>query len=269
MSESLGFDYLAPSVRGLLAETGMLRPTPPQEQASPHIARGENVLVVAPTGSGKTEAAVLPLLSRIVSEGHSEGISLLYITPLRALNRDMLRRLEMWCTKLGLTVDIRHGDTPRAQRSRQSIHPPDVLVTTPETLQAILPGSRMRENLKVLKAVVVDELHNLVESKRGVQLCVGLQRLRRVSGGFQLVGLSATVGNPEVAARFLFGGREHRVVVAAVPKEFRYSIRVSCARPQRPVGDQGDLRRPRPGGKANADGPADRDPQVDPGLRQQ
>jgi ATP-dependent Lhr-like helicase len=192
--------------------------------ASPLIAKGENVLIIAPTGSGKTEAAILPLLSRLVSEGHGDGISLLYITPLRALNRDMLRRLNLWCSKLDLTIDIRHGDTPTPQRDRQSRHPPDVLITTPESLQAVLPGSRMRQNLGHLKAVVVDELHNLVESKRGVQLCLGLQRLRRVSPGFQLVGLSATVGTKQTAAQFLFGGRPHRIVKVEAPKEFEYSI---------------------------------------------
>ena len=159
-----------------------------------------------------------------MTEGHGEGISLLYITPMRALNRDMLKRLQVWCGRLSLTVDIRHGDTSQPQRSRQSAHPPDVLVTTPETLQAVLPGRRMRASLSHLKAVVVDELHNLVESKRGVQLCVGLQRLRKVAPGYQLVALSATVGTPDVAARFLFGERRRTIVKAETPKEFTYEI---------------------------------------------
>jgi len=224
LSQASPFSSLEPVVRGFLAESGISEPTPPQAQAWPLIARGRNVLIVAPTGSGKTEAALLPLLGKVAAAGHREGISLLYITPMRALNRDMLRRLQVWCSRLGLTADIRHGDTPQSQRSRQSSHPPDVLVTTPETLQAILPGSRMRKNLGHLKAVVVDELHNLVESKRGVQLCVGLQRLRRVAGEFQLVALSATVGTPDVAAQFIFGDRERTVVKAVAPKEFAYSI---------------------------------------------
>jgi len=224
LSPGGSFEALAPAVRGLLSETGITEPTPPQVQAWPLVSRGEDVLVVAPTGSGKTEAALLPLLSRIVSEGHGEGVSLLYITPMRALNRDMLKRLQVWCARLGLAVDIRHGDTPQAQRAKQSAHPPDVLVTTPETLQAVLPGRRMRENLSHLKAVVVDELHNLVESKRGVQLCVGLERLRKVAPKFQLVALSATVGTPEVAARFLFADRPRTVVRAEAPKEFAYAI---------------------------------------------
>ncbi len=218
------FEYLAEPVRNVLNISGIASPTPPQAEASPLIAQGENVLIVAPTGSGKTEAAVLPLLSRLIIEGRGAGISLLYITPLRALNRDMLRRLEFWCSRLSLKIDVRHGDTPTSQRNKQAKSPPDVLVTTPETLQAILPGRRMREHLRGLRAVVVDELHNLVESKRGVQLCVGLERLRKVAGNFQLVGLSATVGSPEEAARFLFGDNKHQVVRVDIPKEFRYFI---------------------------------------------
>jgi ATP-dependent Lhr-like helicase len=224
LSSVSGFEFLAEPVKAALADFGIREPTPPQAEASPLVARGENVLIIAPTGSGKTEAAMLPLLSRVLNEGHGEGISIVYITPLRALNRDMLRRLEQWCARLSLTVDVRHGDTPRAQRQRQSRRPPDLLVTTPETLQAMLPGSRMRRNMSTVKAVVVDELHNLVESKRGVQLTVGLERLRKVAGGFQLVGLSATVGSPEETARFLFGERAHSVVKANVPKEFGYRV---------------------------------------------
>jgi ATP-dependent Lhr-like helicase len=224
MSVEGSFDFLAPEVRSFLAEAGITEPTPPQVQAWPVVAKGEDVLIVAPTGSGKTEAALLPLLSRLVSGGQGDGISLLYITPLRALNRDMLRRLQLWCSRLGLTVDVRHGDTSMSQRSKQSAHPPDVLVTTPETLQAILPGRRMRDNLSHLKAVVVDELHNLVESKRGVQLCVGLRRLGKVAPGFQLVALSATVGTPDVAARFLFGDGDSTIIRTEAPKEFTYAI---------------------------------------------
>jgi ATP-dependent helicase Lhr and Lhr-like helicase len=217
-------ESLAPQVRSLLAESGMTEPTPPQAESWPLIAQGKDVLIIAPTGSGKTEAALLPLLSRVVEAGGREGISLVYITPMRALNRDMIKRLESWCSKLGLTADVRHGDTPQSQRSRQSAHPPDVLVTTPETLQAILPGSRMREHLSHLKAVVVDELHNLVESKRGVQLAVGLNRLRLVAPDFQLVALSATLGTPDVAAEFLFAGRKPETVVAKVPRAASFAI---------------------------------------------
>jgi ATP-dependent Lhr-like helicase len=226
------FDSLADPVKALLEESGITSPTPPQVEAIPLISNGQNVLIVAPTGSGKTEAAILPLLSNLVSRGPRHGISLLYITPLRALNRDMLRRLQFWCGKLSLTLDVRHGDTPQAQRQKQSRNPPDVLVTTPETLQAMLPGSRMRESLAGVKAVVVDELHNLVESKRGVQLTVGLQRLRKVAGDFQVVALSATIGSPETAASFVFGRAAHTIVRAPAPKQVGYFVEYPTPKPE-------------------------------------
>jgi len=219
------FDYLTEPVRRAVLQAGIVTPTPPQLEASPLIARGENVLIVAPTGSGKTEAAIIPCLDRLVKTGVGDGISLIYVTPMRALNRDMLKRLELWASRLKLTIEVRHGDTPPSQRRKQSERPPNLLVTTPETLQAILPGSRMRNHLRGLKILIVDELHNLLESKRGVQLCVALERLRRLCGEFQLIGLSATIGAPEEAARFLFGPqRKCQVVKVATPKEFRYTV---------------------------------------------
>ncbi len=231
MTRAEAFRSLAEPVQALLAETGMTEPTPPQVEAIPLVLRGRNVLIVAPTGSGKTEAAMLPLLSNLLARPR-HGISLLYITPLRALNRDMLRRLEFWCAKLSLTLDVRHGDTTQAQRQRQSRSPPDVLVTTPETLQAMLPGRRMRASLADVKAVVVDELHNLVESKRGVQLTVGLQRLRKLAGSFQVVALSATIGSPETAARFIFGEAEHDIVRATAPKQVGYFVEYTTPKPE-------------------------------------
>ena len=101
---------------------------------------GGNILLIAPTGSGKTEAVLLPILDQLTKTEHRQGISVIYITPLRALNRDLLKRLDYWKAKLGFTVEVRHGDTPQKDRRRQSLRPPDFLVTTPETLQAILPG---------------------------------------------------------------------------------------------------------------------------------
>jgi ATP-dependent Lhr-like helicase len=173
--------------------------------AIPPILEGRDVLLVAPTGSGKTEAALLPLLTRLL-EAPRGGIRLLYITPLRALNRDMVGRLEVWARRLGLKVSVRHGDTPQRDRRRLALQPPDILVTTPESLQALLPGRVMRRHLRGVRWVVVDEVHELVESKRGVQLAVGLARLRHlVQERIQVVGLSATVGDPKQVARFLAG----------------------------------------------------------------
>ena len=219
------FTLLSPPLKGLLQETGISAPTPPQAEAIPFIVRGENVLVIAPTGSGKTEAALLPLIDKTVQDENRQGISLLYITPLRALNRDLLKRLQIWSAKLGFTVEVRHGDTPAADRRRMAARPPDLLITTPETLQAVLPGKRMRQHLRNVKAVVVDEVHELAGNRRGVQLTVGLERLREVRpDGFQRIGLSATVGNPEEISRFLGGSEPVRIVQIPLSKDTRYKI---------------------------------------------
>jgi len=219
------FALLSPPLKGLLLETGISAPTPPQAEAIPFIVRGENVLIIAPTGSGKTEAALLPLVDRMVRDENRQGISLLYITPLRALNRDLLKRLQIWSANLHFTVDVRHGDTPVADRRRMAGRPPDLLITTPETLQAILPGKRMRQHLRHVRAVVVDEIHELAGDRRGVQLTVGLERLREVCPeAYQRVGLSATVGNPEEIARFLGGAEPVRIVQIPLSKDTRYNI---------------------------------------------
>src|SRR5246127_1500976 len=219
------FTLLSPPLKDLLHEAGISKPTPPQEQAIPLVAQGENVLIIAPTGSGKTEAALLPLIDRMVQDQARQGISLLYITPLRALNRDLLKRLQIWSTKLGFSVEIRHGDTPAADRRRMAGRPPDLLITTPETLQAILPGRRMRAHLRHVKAVVIDEIHELAGDRRGVQLTVGLERLEEVRiAGFQRVGLSATVGNPDEIAQFLGGSSTVKIVQIPLNKDTHYKV---------------------------------------------
>ncbi|WP_276272332.1 DEAD/DEAH box helicase [Haloarcula litorea] len=222
------FTALGDEVRAALSERGFTTPTEPQRKAVPRLARGEDSLVVAPTGTGKTETAMLPVLDALVSEGDRFGIGALYITPLRALNRDMRERLEWWGQTLDLEVDVRHGDTTDYQRQKQANDPPDVLVTTPETLQAMLTGSKLRTALEDVEHVVVDEVHELAAAKRGAQLTVGLERLREVSGSFQRIGLSATVGDPEAVGRFLTGGRGCSVVEVDIGSR----LEVDVVRPQ-------------------------------------
>ncbi len=220
------FESLAKPLRDGLAELGFSEPTLPQVLAFPPILAGQNVLLIAPTGSGKTEAVLLPIFSNLIQRREAKGISIVYVTPLRALNRDMLKRLSFWASRLDISVEVRHGDTEMKLRRKQAISPPNMLVTTPETLQAILPGSRMRPHLSHVQYVVVDEVHELASSKRGVQLAVALERLFEVVGKeFQRIGLSATVGNPDDVAKFVAGtSRDVDVVQASLPKSYRYTV---------------------------------------------
>ena len=219
------FTALGDQLREALSERGFDTPTQPQRRALPALAAGRNVLVVAPTGSGKTETAMLPVFDALVGTD-SHGIGALYITPLRALNRDMRERLEWWGQTLGLDIDVRHGDTTDYQRQKQADDPPDVLVTTPETLQAMFTGSKLRTALSDVEHVVVDEIHELAVSKRGAQMAIALERLRALAGPFQRIGLSATVEDPGEIAALLTGDREWSV--AEVPVGAALDIDVRC-----------------------------------------
>jgi ATP-dependent Lhr-like helicase len=228
------FDALARPVRATLLDLGIQTPTQPQAMAIPHILSGKNVLLVSPTASGKTEAALLPLLSRLVTEERRKGIAILYVTPLRALNRDLFRRATQLTAKIGVRCEIRHGDTPTSQRRKQSRDPPEMLITTPETLQAILPSRAMRKHLRSLRAVIVDEIHELAQDKRGAQLTVALERLRLVTRRrFQRIGLSATVGDPEKVADFLVGsGEQCEILKVNLEKEAKYHVEYPYPTPE-------------------------------------
>ncbi|MFQ6105662.1 MAG: DEAD/DEAH box helicase, partial [Candidatus Hydrothermarchaeaceae archaeon] len=218
------FSLLGREVRDSLSELGFKKPTEAQEMAIPEILSGKNVLLIAPTGIGKTEAAVLPVFDKFLGR-RPDGISILYITPLRALNRDMLDRLEWWSKKLGINISVRHGDTTQHMRRKQALAPPDMLITTPETLQAVLPGAVMKKHLRNVRWVIVDEIHELAEDTRGAQLSVGLERLSELTGrSFQRIGLSATIGSVKRVARFLAGRHDMKVLKVSTSKNMELNV---------------------------------------------
>jgi ATP-dependent Lhr-like helicase len=220
------FELLVKPVRRLIEQRGFTKPTEPQQKTIPLVLAGKNVLLISPTATGKTEAAFLPVLSALLQQQGEPGIKVLYITPLRALNRDMLERFEWWCNNLDIKLAVRHGDTETKERVRQSRSPPDILITTPETLQAILSGWIMRQHLQRVQWVIVDEVHEMADSKRGSQLVLALERIRAMIGrDFQMIGLSATIGSPEKVARFLVGnGRSVEIVRVPVARIMRLRI---------------------------------------------
>ena len=195
-------DFLHPKVRDLIDSRNWTLSSI-QRLSMKDLVSGHDRVLVSPTGSGKTEAAILPLASRFMNEGWG-GLSILYITPLRALNRDIDRRLGEMLEPLGISVGLRHGDTSQKERTKQSKNPPNLLITTPETAQIMLLGSRLRMHLSGLNAVILDEVHDLASSERGAQLLVGLERIAEYCpDSFQRIGLSATVGNPNETAKWL------------------------------------------------------------------
>lgn len=225
------FSILAAPIRRAIADRGFPQPTDPQTEAIPLILQGKNTLLIAPTGTGKTEAAFLPMINSLIKAREERGIKALYITPLRALNRDLIERLEYWCKRLDVKLAVRHGDTDPKERSAQARAPPDILITTPETLQAILPGRLMGRHLGSVRWVVIDEVHELATDKRGSQLALGLERLRLITGReFQVVGLSATIGTPELVAKYLVGNdRPYEIVHVPVARSMQLNI--SCPKP--------------------------------------
>lgn len=198
------------------------QPSEPQQRGWPEIAAGKNVLICAPTGSGKTLAAFLNCLDRIYKDKkpgtRNQGIRVVYISPLKALNNDIYRNLEIplegireKAGELGIElpdieVAVRTGDTSQKERNRMLRNPPDILITTPESLFIMLTAIHTRQLFSTVEQVIVDEIHSICANKRGVHLALSLERLQRLCGGrLQRIGLSATIHPLEEAAGFLAG----------------------------------------------------------------
>jgi ATP-dependent Lhr-like helicase len=231
-------------------EQAFAAPTPAQQQAWPAIARGENVLVSAPTGSGKTLAAFLWALDRLSAPPPTgaggarptlgSGTRVVYVSPLKALAYDIERNLRTPLRGIGadeVSVGIRTGDTPQRERAAMMRKPPDILITTPESLYLILT-SRAREMLGNVEAVIVDEIHAVAHSKRGSHLALTLERLEahvRDSGTpsnahgkeIQRIGLSATQNPLEEIGRYLVGPRRKvKIIDAGARKQLDLRIEV-------------------------------------------
>ena len=200
-------------------------PTPAQELGWPAIARGGHTLIQAPTGSGKTLAAFLYGIDRLNAEP-GKGLRLLYVSPLKALNYDIERNLRgpLAGLRSELRVGVRTGDTPQKERAAMVRNPPDILITTPESLFLLLT-SQARETLRSVETVIVDEVHAVAGTKRGAHLALSLERLDRLAGGpVQRIGLSATQRPLEEIGRFVSGGREIELVDAGRAKELDLKV---------------------------------------------
>ena len=205
----------------LFGNLGFTTLTEIQKKASPIILQKKDCLVIAPTGSGKTECSVIPIFSLVKKSKKIGKIKVLYITPLRALNRDVFRRITKYAQSNDLSIEIRHGDTNQRDRRKITENPPDILITTPETLITtpetlviLLTQIKMLNALSDLEWIVIDEVHELLASERGSQLSLSLERLQ-INSNYPLtrIGLSATVGNFEEASKFVVGTKRKCVII--------------------------------------------------------
>jgi len=234
-----------PVIRNWFTDT-FGNPTPIQADAWPLIEQGGNVLALAPTGSGKTLTAFLSAISRFCAEGDrrydAEKLSVLYVSPLKALNEDIKRNLliplaaiKSRFEKEGLVfppvrVETRSGDTPQSQRRRFLLHPPSILALTPESLAIILLNPKGRQVLSNVKYVIIDEVHALIGNKRGAYLSCQIDRLSFTAGEFQRISLSATVRNPQITADFV-GGIGRKVTIVSPPAVKKIDFHVEFPEP--------------------------------------
>ena len=216
--QAVAFERLHPALRHHVVNTlGWAQLRPLQAAAIGPVGDGSHVLTVGPTAGGKTEAAMLPLLSRAATEDW-RGLQILYICPLRALLNNLHPRLEQLCGFAGRRAGLWHGDIGSAPRAAIQREPPEILVTTPESLEAMLVSTKVahRELFAGLRAVVIDEVHAFAGDDRGWHLLAVLSRLQHLAGReLQRVGLSATIGNPDVLLDWMTQGCRGALLVVA------------------------------------------------------
>src|SRR5688572_996329 len=204
-------------------ETTVLPPTEAQLEGWSSIRRGAPTLIAAPTGSGKTLASFLTAIDQLFREGLEQGglpdeVRVIYVSPLKALSADIHKNLAeprreirqiaeaMGYPPVRITAAVRSGDTPSSERTAMLKSPPHILVTTPESLYLLLTAERSREMLRTARVVIVDEIHAVLESRRGAHLALSLERLGHIANGpIQRIGLSATQKPIEVVGQFLVG----------------------------------------------------------------
>jgi ATP-dependent Lhr-like helicase len=195
-----------------------------QRESLKHLLKGKHAIIIAPTGSGKTEAAMFPIMLRISAE-KVEPIAVIYITPLRALNRDLERRLRLISECFELRVAVRHGDTPGSLRKHIAKDPPHILITTPESLNYILLDDTLRDKLRNIEFVVIDEYREMLESKRGALLLTVLNLLEEIiKKKFVKVALTATLSNIELAVKMLSSGGDVTVIRDPGLKAFKIEV---------------------------------------------
>jgi ATP-dependent Lhr-like helicase len=205
------FELLHPAVQHHVVNSlGWRTLRPFQDEVIPRLLAGDHQIVLAPTAGGKTEAAAFPVLSRMLTEDW-RGLSVLYVCPIKALLNNLETRLTRYCELLGRKAALRHGDTSATSRRRIVQDPPDLLLTTPESLEVMLVSTRVDEEILFgnLRAVIIDEIHAFAGDDRGWHLLSVLDRVTKLAGHpVQRIGLSATVGNPQALCDWLAGSSD-------------------------------------------------------------